>query len=253
MVDKVYRRISSSNSADEQGFRVSRGVVASRLPKPVSRNKSKFVKRPFKPSKSNDKFSRGDDPTKPLQPDPKILPTHPKVLEVGKETKFKDQFKNHWKSFNNQTSGKRFFDFSSPKKFFKSSWKKSYQKKPSIDKRFNICLWVRQTYNNIFPTVTDSSGCVRTSVSGGYSKLRGNNRASYRSVEIITRILLKRIKRIKIRRVPFKTLCIFLVTPKNGVMSSLLESLASAPKIHMISSRIRIPHNGIRLKKLRRL
>jgi ribosomal protein S11 len=164
----------------------------------------------------------------------------------------KNQFRTNWKSFNQTNNKDQSLVFKSFRKF--NSWKNPYWKKiPSIDKRFNICLWVRETYNNIFLTVTDNRGCVRASISGGFSKLRGNNRSSYRSVEIITRILLKKLNRIRIHRVPFKTLCVFLVTPKNGVISSLLELISGAPKLHMISSRIRIPHNGIRLKKLRRL
>lgn len=114
-----------------------------------------------------------------------------------------------------------------------------------IDRKFNLCLWVRQTYNNIFLTITDSRGRVRFVISGGFSKLRGNNRASHRSIEIITRILLKKLHRVKIKRLEFRTLCVFLTTPKNSVIKSLLRLLTSIPKIRFIAARLRIDRKSV--------
>lgn len=122
-----------------------------------------------------------------------------------------------------------------------------------IDKKFNLCLWIRQTYNNIFLTLTDTNGRVKFVISGGISKLRGNNRTSHRSVEIITKILINRLRYVKLRGLEFKTLCLFLVTPKNSISKTVLQLFSFIPKVKLIAARIRIPHNGIRLKKLRRL
>lgn len=127
------------------------------------------------------------------------------------------------------------------------------KKKFTFDPKFGLCLWIRQTYNNIFLTVTSVRGKVRFVISGGFSKLRGNNRASHRSVEIITKMLIRKLNRIRIKRLEFKTLAIFLTTPKNSITKSLLNLLSFVPKVNFIASRLRIPHNGIRLKKLRRL
>jgi ribosomal protein S11 len=232
----MYSQNISNNKVFTQLPRINTGESVPHQPSKSFRAHGKSQSYPFKPSRVHSKF-----------------PNHPPKL-VGAGGKFipKKQFKKHWKSSNNWDYRKSSFRSKWSKKFV-PPWLKARWKTPPIDKRFNICLWIRQTYNNIFLTVTDSRGCVRTMISGGSSKLRGNNRTSYRSVEIITRILLRRIKRIKIRRVEFKTLCIFLVSPKNGLISFLLELLAEAPKVHMVSSRIRTPHNGMRLKKLRRL
>ena len=159
--------------------------------------------------------------------------------------------KNHYKNNNWVNKKKNSFN-----KFYnnkKSSWKNYNQNPSKIIKQFNLYLFIKQTYNNIFLTVTNSDGQVKFVISGGRSKLKGNNRNSHRSVQIITQILISKLRFLKIKRTPFQTLCVFLTTPKNSVISLLLNLINQITKIRYIAARYKIPHNGLRSKKLKRL
>ncbi len=140
------------------------------------------------------------------------------------------------------------------KNFFKKSLKGGINLEilKLIKSRLNYYLIIKQTTNNIFLTLTNIKGETKAVITGGFSKAKGKNRSSHHSIHIISKILLKKLYTFK-RKKLFKLLCIFLVTPKNSRIESLLRSLSGFKKIAAVLGRIRVPHNGVRPKKLRRL
>ena len=140
------------------------------------------------------------------------------------------------------------------KNFFKKS--KGSHINPKILKmvksQLNYYLVIKQTTNNIFLTLTNVKGETKAVITGGFSEAKGKNRSSHHSIHIISKILLKKLYTFS-RKKLFNLLCIFLVTSKNSRIDALLRSLSGFKKIIAILGRIRIPHNGVRPKKLRRL
>lgn len=127
------------------------------------------------------------------------------------------------------------------------------QEARAYDFSSDVFLHIRQNYNNIFITVTDDKGRVRFSVSGGFSKLRGSNRVSFRSIDIISKIVVDRLTTIKSSKFPFNNVNIFLITPPTQLVNLFLDSLTNLSFIKFFVARLKIPHNGMRSKKLRRV
>lgn len=121
------------------------------------------------------------------------------------------------------------------------------------DGYISLIFSIKQTYNNFFITLTDSSGGVLKHTSGGASKLRGAKRRTYISAEMVTTKFLDEFENDFSSILEVCQVVVFLRTKPNVITNTIIDKCAGRFPIVQFVEIQKIPHNGMRGKKLRRL
>lgn len=115
-------------------------------------------------------------------------------------------------------------------------------------------LYIEQTYNNFFITLTNVKGEVFMSMSGGVSGLRGTKRRTHMSAEIVATKFLDRFLARCSPVLPIMHITAVLRTKPNIIVNTILNVFIEGqmPFLQFVETR-RIPHNGMRKRKIRRI
>jgi len=89
-------------------------------------------------------------------------------------------------------------------------------------------------------------------LNGGVSNLFGKYRGSIRSIEIVSKILFKKIERIeKFVKIPVKFILV-LKTSSNLLTKIFVNLLLSKLSFYKFVEFVKVPHNGVKRKKVKR-
>lgn len=126
-------------------------------------------------------------------------------------------------------------------------------KKKNINKFIFLNINISQTYNNFFINLSTKKGKVIFSISGGYSKLKGSKRKSIRSAEIISKIFINKIKALKNFANKSIKFSIILKSSPNPIVNTFINLIVPNFNFFFFIELIKIPHNGLRGKLIRRV
>jgi ribosomal protein S11 len=116
-----------------------------------------------------------------------------------------------------------------------------------------VYLYLTQTYNNFFLTLTDDKGSVIKSASGGFSHLRGTKRRTYTSAEIVATKFLEEFQ-TDFSTIISETRVVFIFQMKpNIILNTILNVLIGSMAFSMFIEVLKIPHNRMRGRKVRRI
>lgn len=109
-----------------------------------------------------------------------------------------------------------------------------------------------ETKNNIFVNISTRQKKLVFQASGGMLQLRGKKRRTPLAGELLGKLLMERLQKLKVRQVGFS-----VHGPFNNIVRSVFRGIMINKKRNMkfrfVESAKGIAHNGVRLKKQRRL
>lgn len=114
-------------------------------------------------------------------------------------------------------------------------------------------MFLKQTYNNFFLTITDVRGNVILTFSGGAAGLRGTKRRTHTAAEFVAKKFVDIFTNRFLSKNPsIKIVCVLRMKP-NLISNTILNTCNETIPIELYVENLRIPHNGMRGKKLRRI
>lgn len=114
-------------------------------------------------------------------------------------------------------------------------------------------LTITQTYNNFFITLTDMNGKVYKKSSGGSSGLRGTKRRTHTAAEIVATNFLTEFKDDFCTIWPDMRIIVLFRTKPNIIVNTILNILIDRMPFYLFLEARKIPHNGMRKRKIRRI
>jgi small subunit ribosomal protein S11 len=109
-------------------------------------------------------------------------------------------------------------------------------------------VYIKSSFNNTLITITDVDGNVVAWASGGLSGFKGSRKSTPFAAQISADQAAKRAMAVGMKKVE-----VLVVGPGSGRESAVRAIQASGLKITGIRDRTRIPHNGCRPRKRRRV
>lgn len=138
------------------------------------------------------------------------------------------------------------------RKKFKFKENQKQKKKDEESKVIFLNIIFRQTCHNFFIHVADMKNKNIIILNGGVSNLFGKYRGSIRSIEIVSKILFKKIERIeKFVKIPVKFILV-LKTSSNLLTKIFVNLLLSKLSFYKFVEFVKVPHNGVKRKKVKR-
>ncbi|UCH78437.1 MAG: 30S ribosomal protein S11 [Candidatus Coatesbacteria bacterium] len=109
-------------------------------------------------------------------------------------------------------------------------------------------VYIKSSFNNTLITITDTDGNVVAWASGGLSGFKGSRKSTPFAAQISADQAAKRAMAVGMKKVEVQ-----VVGPGSGRESAVRAIQASGLKVTGIRDRTRIPHNGCRPRKRRRV
>jgi small subunit ribosomal protein S11 len=131
--------------------------------------------------------------------------------------------------------------------------KNKNKNKNKNDDSIGFVLGITQTYNNFFIIFSTLDGNTIFYLSGGHSGLRGSKRGTVRASEIVSNIFVERFENVKRLLKRSVKVSLVLRCAPSIVVTTFINNIAPFVPISAILSLVKIPHNGIRGKRLRRV
>lgn len=130
--------------------------------------------------------------------------------------------------------------------------KGKFARKVKLKRVRQIVFTIKHVYNNFFITASKTRryGRVLFSYSGGFSKLKGNKRRSYRSAEVV----LEKFVIPSVKKFEFESMFIYFTVPNSSITGQIIRSLCHHFNVSAIYEQCPLPHNfGPKVKKARRV
>lgn len=114
-------------------------------------------------------------------------------------------------------------------------------------------LQIKQTYNNFFITVTDIDGEVWQKMSGGASGFKGTKRRSAASAEIVAYKFIREFEEDFCTVFADMRITLVLRAKPDTITNIIISTISDVKPFYAIVERMKVPHNGLRRKKVRRI
>lgn len=117
---------------------------------------------------------------------------------------------------------------------------------------FFVKIYIYTTFNNTIITITDNFGNVLSWISAGCCNFKGSKKSTPHTATVIAKKISEKFFSFLNHNVKQVLASIFIKGPGIGAESAI-RTLSTFFLIKDISNITNIPHNGCRLKKMRRV